>query len=118
MDDQKLDITQGSGNVFADLDLSEPADLGLKSAVAMEVNAIIDHRHLKQEQAAKLLGVAQSKVSALRNGRLHGFSLETLILFMVKLDRNVHIRFTIKDAASASAKITVAARKQRVAVAA
>ena len=86
-------IEVGSGNVFADLGLEDAPELKLKSAIAGHVNSILTHRHLTQQAAAELLGIPQPKVSALRNGKLHGFSLEKLISFMLKLDREVEIGF-------------------------
>ncbi len=73
-------------NVFADHGLDEAEDLSMKSAVAMQVNEIIAQRGLKQAKAAKVLGIAQPKVSALRHGRLHGFFLEMPLTFMLRLE--------------------------------
>lgn len=108
----------GSGNVFADLGLEDAPELKLKSAIAGHINSILTHRHLTQQAAADLLGIPQPKVSALRNGKLHGFSLEKLIGFMLKLDREVEIGFR-KTAPRKRAGVFVRLDKgERVAVAA
>jgi predicted XRE-type DNA-binding protein len=113
-----LEIVIGSGNVFADLGLEDAPELKIKSAVAGHINSILTHRHLTQQAAADLLGIPQPKVSALRNGKLHGFSLEKLLGFMLKLDREVDIGFR-KTSPRKRASIFVRLDKgERVAVAA
>ncbi len=91
--EETIVFESGSGNVFADLGLHDAPELKLKAAIVGQINAIIRERDLTQHQAATLLGIPQPKISALKNGKLRGFSLERLLDFMVKLDRNVEISF-------------------------
>ncbi len=91
--DEDVKITEGSGNVFEDLGLENAAELKLKAAIAGQINSIITHRGLNQKEAAKILGVPQPKVSRLKNGNVFGFSLEKLLEFMTRLDRDVEIGF-------------------------
>jgi predicted XRE-type DNA-binding protein len=85
------DVTYGTGNVFADLGLPDAAERQAKTRLAMEINAILKMRRLKQVEAAGVLGVPQPKVSALVNYRLDGFSLEKLMSFLTALDQDVEI---------------------------
>lgn len=89
MEDIKLE--KSSGNVFADIGLDAPEERLAKSDLAFKIAQIIKKRSLSQAQAALLLGVTQPKVSAILNGRLKGFSLEKLMLFMVALDQDIEI---------------------------
>ncbi|WP_282153938.1 helix-turn-helix domain-containing protein [Ruegeria atlantica] len=91
--EEKLELERGSGNVFADLGLKDAPELKLKATIVGQINSIIRNRHLSQTEAAKILGVPQPKISALQNGKLRGFSLEKLLEFMTKLDREVEIGF-------------------------
>ncbi len=84
-------ITRGTGNVFADLDMSEANDRQTKTRLAMALNHIIKDQGLKQIDTARLLGVPQPKVSALVNYRLDGFSVEKLMEYLVALGRDVDI---------------------------
>lgn len=93
-DQSQLEIEVGSGNVFADLSLEDAPELKLKAAIVGQINSILRHRHLTQVQASELLGLPQPKISALKNGKLRGFSLEKLLEIMVKLDRDVEISFS------------------------
>lgn len=85
------DIIEGTGNVFADLGLPEPADRQTKTRLAMAVNAIVKERRLKQTETAALLGIPQPKVSALTNYRLDHVSVEKLMGFLNALDQDVEI---------------------------
>jgi predicted XRE-type DNA-binding protein len=85
------DIIEGTGNVFVDLGLADPADRQTKTRLAMAVNAIVKERRLKQTDAAAILGIPQPKVSALANYRLDHFSVEKLINFLNALDQDVEI---------------------------
>ncbi|MGE0279760.1 MAG: helix-turn-helix domain-containing protein [Rhizobiaceae bacterium] len=85
------EITHGSANVFADLGFTDASERQTKARLAMAVNAIIQDRKLKQQEAASLLHIPQPKVSALVNYRLDGFSVERLMQFLTALDQDVEI---------------------------
>ncbi len=44
-----------------------------------------------QAYAAEKLGIDQPKVSQIKNGKIEGFSLERLLIFLKKLDYNITI---------------------------
>src|SRR6516162_11630432 len=85
------EFTPSSGNVFADLNLPNADDLLAKAELAAKIIAEIQRRRLTQRQAAAILGVDQPKVSALKQGKLSGFSIERLIRLLLKLGRDVEI---------------------------
>jgi predicted XRE-type DNA-binding protein len=85
------DITEGTGNVFADLGLPDAAGRQTKTRLAMAVNALLKERRLKQTDTATILGIPQSKVSSLANYRLDHFSVEKLISFLNALEQDVEI---------------------------
>lgn len=86
-----INITRGTGNVFADLNLPDSSDRKTKTRLALALNHILKDQGLKQVDVAHLLGVPQPKVSALVNYRLDGFSVEKLMEFIVALGRDVEI---------------------------
>jgi len=85
-------VTEGSGNVFADLGLDDADELLAKAKLAVQIADIIDQRGLNQREAAAVLGVDQPKISALTRGRLEGFSIERLFRFLNALGAAVEIR--------------------------
>ncbi len=86
-----LEVTKSSGNVFADLNVIDAQRYQAKADLALQINTILQQRGLKQKEAAKLLDIDQPKISALNCGRLDGFSIERLISFLNRLDRDVDI---------------------------
>ena len=87
----RVSITRSSGNVFADLKLTDAAEKQTKVRLAVTINEILEEKTLRQEEAAKLLQLNQPKISALANYRLEGFSVERLLRFLNALDRDVEI---------------------------
>lgn len=87
-----IEVEKSSGNVFADLGLPDAKDMHVKAVLAIKINGIIKKRKLKQKEAAEILGVTQTRVSALQRGRkLKDFSIDTLMGFLTKLDQDVEI---------------------------
>ena len=92
------EIIRSSGNVFADHGLpSAPEDM-LKVDIACAIAGTIQKRNLTQAAAGEIIGVDQAKVSALLRGRLTGFSIERLVMFLVKLGRDVDITVSKENA--------------------
>jgi predicted XRE-type DNA-binding protein len=104
-----VDYTIGSDNVFANLGIPEPAEALAKAELARQIGLIIEQRRLTQVAAAQLLGIDQPKVSALRQGKLKGFSTERLLRFLTALNCDVEIVLT-PQAASTNARIRVTTR--------
>jgi predicted XRE-type DNA-binding protein len=105
----KIKVVRGSGNVFADLGFPRPEEALAKARLALEIERVIRTRRLTQTQAAKILGIDQPKVSALRHGRLSGFSVERLIRFLNALDRDVEIVVRAKPRSRRRGHLTVRA---------
>lgn len=82
---------EGSTNVFADLEMVDADEKLAKAELALKINLILKKKHLKQIEAAKLLGIDQSKISLLNRGRLSAFSIERLVRFLNLLNQDVEI---------------------------
>jgi len=102
-------IVRGSGNVFADLDFPDAEERQTKLRLAYALNAVMDAQRLTQAAAAARLGLNQPKVSALRNYKLEGFSVERLMTLLNALDQDVEIVIRKKPRARAAARISVVA---------
>jgi predicted XRE-type DNA-binding protein len=87
----KHHVRAGSGNVFADLKITDADEYLAKAKLAARIFQIIKGRRLTQAAAGKLLGINQPKVSALLNGRLDGFSTDRLFRFLTALGCDVRI---------------------------
>ncbi len=84
-----IDYTVSSGNVFADLGVANPDEADIKADLAFQINSLIERRGLTQMEVATVLSINQPKVSALRFGRVTGFSIERLLRFLVELGNDV-----------------------------
>ena len=89
-----VEYTESSGNVFADLGISNPDEAVAKAEVALKIGEIIKKKKLTQAQAAKILKISQPKVSLLLRGYLTNFSLERLLRFLNDLGQDVYISIT------------------------
>jgi predicted XRE-type DNA-binding protein len=100
-------VTEGSGNVFADLGLPEPDEDLTKAQLASHIRRVIKHRRLTQAAAASLIGIDQPKVSALLNGRLANFSSDRLMRLLTTLGQDVEITVRAKPCDRAHGRIRV-----------
>ena len=91
----KKKTAKSSGNVFVDLgfDPAEAAVLQMRANLMSDLRLYIEKQKLTQAQAAKRLGIAQSRVSDLVRGKWDKFSLEMLITLEARLGRTVRIEF-------------------------
>jgi predicted XRE-type DNA-binding protein len=88
----KPDVIEGSGNVFADLGLPDAEELLAKAEMVRQISNLIEARGLTQGQAAEILGTSQPVISDLVRGRLGKFSMERLMVYLNRLDWSVEIR--------------------------
>ena len=97
-----IHVTNGSANVFRDLNLPDAEVLQAKADLVYRLSLIIKKRGLTQADAAETLGVSQPKISALLHGRLEGFSIERIMRFLSALDQDV--RISVRPAANRRAQ--------------
>ena len=89
----KKKTTKSSGNVFLDLGF-EPAEatvLQMRANLMGDLRIYIEKNKLTQAEAAKRLGIAQSRVSDLVQGKWEKFSLEMLITLEARVGRSVRV---------------------------
>ena len=88
-------MTKSRGNVFIDLgfDQDEATLLQMRADLMSDLRLYIEKRGLPQAQAAKRLGIAQSRVSDLVRGKWDKFSLEMLITLEARIGKKVRAEF-------------------------
>jgi len=102
-------ITRGTKNVVADLGYPDAAERQAKLRLAYALNQLLEQRGLSQSEAAKVLSVTQPKVSALRNYKLAGFSVERLMNLLIALDQDIDIVIRRKSRSRNAGRISVIA---------
>src|SRR5438046_8951570 len=78
-------VTEGSGNVFADLGLPNPEQELLKAQLTLQIYTILKDSGMTQVEIAKILGVRQPQVSLLMRNRSSKFSVRSLMQFLTAL---------------------------------
>ena len=94
-----VSVTEGSGNVFADIGLPNPEQELLKAQLTLQIYTILKGSGMTQVEIAKILGVQQPQVSLLMRNRAGTFSVGRLMEFLTALRQDVEItvRPTRKD---------------------
>jgi predicted XRE-type DNA-binding protein len=87
----------------------DAAERQAKLRLAFALNQVLDGRKLSQADAAKVLGVTQPKVSALRHYKLAGFSVERLMNLLTAFDQDVEIVVRRKPRSRKAGRISVVA---------
>lgn len=100
-------VMESSGNVFADLGFAEPEEELGKAQLASHIRQVIKRHRLTQIAAAALMGVEQSNVSALLNGRQANFSGERLMRLLTTLGQDVEITVKAKPRNRSHGRIRV-----------
>ncbi len=103
-----IECERSSGNVFADIGVTNPEEALVKAEIARHINKLIAERGLTQTDAGDILGVDQPRVSALSKGRLSLFSLEKMMQFASRLGNEVEI--TIKPSQHRGIKVASLAK--------
>jgi predicted XRE-type DNA-binding protein len=73
-------------------DLVRAQNLKLRSALMIEIREKVNELEITQTQAAKILCISQPRVSALLQGKIERFRLDSLVDMAHRLDLNVSIR--------------------------
>lgn len=84
-------IEESSGNVFFDLGYSEAESINIvaRLQLMMKIEDIIKEQGWTQDQAAKILGLRQPRVSELISSRSEKFTVDMLMKLLYRLGKQV-----------------------------
>jgi predicted XRE-type DNA-binding protein len=87
----KKHITKKS--VFDDLgfDEAEAVNLKIRAALMRAIEEELDKKNMTQQEAATFLNVSQPRISDLRRGKMHLFTIDTLVVMLVRLGKPVSL---------------------------
>jgi len=102
---KSMHITPAGGNVFADLGFTpeEAAalkaesqriiseKLAIKNSLMTELAGWIESRHLKQAEAAEILGVTRPRVSDVINKKAIKFTIDALVDMLARAGKHVQL---------------------------
>jgi len=84
-------VTEGSGNVFADLGVPNAEQELLKAQLTLQIHDILKDSRMTQTEIARILGIQQPQVSLLMRNRAGTFSVGRLMEFLTALRQDVEI---------------------------
>ena len=87
-----VEVHRGSGNVFADLGLADAEKLKIKTGLVVEIRKAMRSRGLTQQEAAKLMGITQPKVSDMMRGDFRNLSERKLMDCLTRLGYDIEIK--------------------------
>lgn len=87
-----MEVRRGSGNVFADLGLADAEKLKIKSGLVIEIRKAMRNRGLTQQEAARLMGITQPKVSDMMRGDFSNLSERKLMDCLTRLGYDIEIK--------------------------
>lgn len=88
---RKIEVYEGSGNVFADLGLPNSEERKLKASIVIELHRLVKERGLTQVKAAKLVGISQPDLSNLLRGDFEDYSAERLKKMLTVFEQDIEI---------------------------
>jgi predicted XRE-type DNA-binding protein len=87
-----VEVSRSSGNVFADLGLPDAEKLKIKTGLVIEIRKAMKARALTQQEAAKLMGISQPKVSDMMRGDFSNLSERKLMDCLTRLGYDIEIK--------------------------
>src|SRR5437660_8690384 len=89
--------TKGSDNVFVDCGFppAEAENLRIRAKMMMVLAGYIQEKKITQSRAARIMGVAQPRISDLVRGKIGLFTIDTLVNMVVAAGLKVDIDITV-----------------------
>jgi predicted XRE-type DNA-binding protein len=103
-----IEVHQSSGNVFADLGLADAKKLQIKTGLVIQIKKAIQSRGLTQQQAAKVMGITQPKVSDMMRGDFTNLSERKLMDCLIRLGYDIEIKVRPTKSNTGSLRLAMA----------
>jgi predicted XRE-type DNA-binding protein len=92
----KVEIVEGSGNVFRDFGRPDAELQQLKALLAAEIIRALDEGVLTVRKAESLTGIAAADFSRVRNANLGRFTVDRLMTILARLGRDVDVAVSVR----------------------
>jgi predicted XRE-type DNA-binding protein len=103
----EIEIERSSGNVYADLGFHDAAEMLVKAQLVAKISEILTARKWTQQQASKVLGIPQPKLSRMLRGQFRGISETKMLDCLTRLGRDIQIVIRGANATSSMGSIEV-----------
>ncbi len=88
---EKIEIIQGSDNIFADAGDADAEAKRLKAKIAADIIATLNERQLSVREAGRLVGMDGADIQRIRNADLSRFTIDRLVRVAFRLGRSVEV---------------------------
>ena len=92
----KNQITHSCGNIFEDIGLANSQDMLIKAQIVTKIEEEIKKRNLTQVEAAKIIGIPQSRLSKILRGQFLNIFESKLLHCLNNLGFDVQIKVAKK----------------------
>jgi len=91
---ETLEVTEGSGNVFVDLgfDSAEAEVMKMRAEIMIHMRHRLKEQGWTQVEAARRLGITQPRVSRLVKGKVEDFSMDMLLVLAARAGLRAELR--------------------------
>src|SRR5579859_2432547 len=86
-----IHVERSSYNVYADLDFDDAAETLVKAQLVAKISEILTARKWTRQQACKVLGIPQPKLSKMLRGQFRGISESKMLECLTRLGRDIRI---------------------------
>jgi predicted XRE-type DNA-binding protein len=107
MKETEIEIERSSGNVYADLGFQDAAEMLVKAQLVAKISEILAARKWTQQQASKVLGIPQPKLSKMLRGQFRGISEAKMMECLTKLGRDIQIVIRAEETKAAIGRVEV-----------
>lgn len=104
---EEVAFEMGSGNVFADIGVADAEEMLVKADLVHVIIDIVERSGWTQKKAATVLGIAESEMSDIMNGKLRRFSRERLERYLNALGMDIRIQVVPLPAGKGRAGVSV-----------
>jgi len=90
----KTELTESSGNVFADMELADATELEARGLIGVHLVLLLKAKNMKQKDIAEMLYLKPAEISHLFNGHFSRFSTDKLLSLLAALEHKVLIQIS------------------------
>lgn len=95
-----IELVRGTGNVFADFDVTDASLRQFRAILAAEIIKTLDAEGLSVRDAETRTGIAAADFSRIRQVKLDRFTIDRLMRILDRLNQDVRVKVSVKPRAS------------------
>lgn len=86
---ERIKIKEGSGNIYKDLEYTNPEDMQAKAHLVYKIEDSITERKLSLVEASQIMNITETELSDILDGLFRNLSLKQLESLYAKLEQGI-----------------------------